>query len=42
MEQGSVLIVMVAALVIPIAMARLNVSNIPTVVAEIITGIILG
>ena len=42
MEKGSVLIVMVAALVIPIAMARLNVSNIPTVVAEIITGIILG
>lgn len=42
MEQGSVLIVMVAALVIPIAMARLNVSNIPTAVAEIITGIILG
>ena len=42
MEQGSVLIVMVAALVIPIAMARLNVSNIPTAVAEIITGVILG
>lgn len=42
MEQGSVLIVMVAALVIPIAMARLNVSNIPTAVAEIIAGIILG
>ncbi len=42
MEQGSVLIVMVAALVIPIAMARMKVSSIPTAVAEIITGIILG
>lgn len=42
MEQVSVLIVMVAALIIPIAMARLKVSNIPTVVAEIIVGIVLG
>lgn len=42
MEQFSVLIVMVAALIIPIAMARLKFSNIPTAVAEIIAGIILG
>lgn len=42
MEQVSVLIVMVAALIIPIAMARLKVSTIPTAVAEIIVGIILG
>lgn len=42
MEQISVLIVMVAALIIPIAMARLKVSNIPTAVAEIIVGILLG
>ena len=42
MEQVSVLIVMVAALIIPIAMARLKVSTIPTAVAEIIVGILLG
>ncbi|MGM9891258.1 monovalent cation:proton antiporter family protein [Limosilactobacillus sp.] len=42
MEQVAVLIVMVAALVIPIVMARFRVSSVPTAVAEIITGIILG
>lgn len=42
MEQVSVLIVMVAALIIPIAMARFKVSTIPTAVAEIIVGIVLG
>lgn len=42
MEQLSLLIVMLAALIIPIAMARFKVSSIPTAVAEILTGIILG
>ena len=42
MEQGAVLIVMVAALVIPIAMARFKLPSVPTAVAEIVTGIILG
>lgn len=36
------LIVMVAALIIPIVMARFQLSSIPTAVAEIIVGIILG
>lgn len=42
MEQLSFLIVMVAALIIPIFMARMHISNIPTAVAEIVTGIIIG
>lgn len=42
MEQISVLIIMVAALIIPIVMARFKVSNVPTAVAEIVMGIILG
>ena len=42
MEQVSVLIVMVAALIIPIIMARFKVSTVPTAVAEIVMGIILG
>lgn len=36
------LIIMLAALVIPIAMARFKVSSVPTAVAEIVAGIILG
>ncbi|MBP2057407.1 CPA2 family monovalent cation:H+ antiporter-2/trk system potassium uptake protein TrkA [Lactobacillus colini] len=42
MEQLSIFIVALAALTIPILMARLNISTIPTAVAEIIAGIILG
>lgn len=42
MEQLSMLIVMVAALIIPIVMARFELSSIPTAVAEIIVGIVLG
>ena len=42
MQQLSLLIVMLAALIIPIIMARFKVSSIPTAIAEIITGIILG
>ncbi|NGC78931.1 potassium transporter [Lactobacillus reuteri] len=42
MQQLSMLIVMLAALIIPIIMARFRVSSIPTAVAEILTGIILG
>lgn len=42
MEQLSLLIVMVAALVIPLVMARFNIASVPTAVAEILTGIILG
>lgn len=42
MEQLSLLIVMVAALLIPLVMARFNISSVPTAVAEIVTGIILG
>lgn len=42
MQQLSMLIVMLAALVIPIIMARFKVSSIPTAVAEIIVGILLG
>lgn len=41
MQQLSLLIVMLAALIIPIIMARFKVSSIPTAIAEIITGIIL-
>ena len=42
MEQLSLLIVMVAALIIPLVMARFKISSVPTAVAEIVTGIILG
>lgn len=38
----SLLIVSLAALVIPILMARFKINAIPTAVAEIVTGIILG
>lgn len=42
MEQISIFIVALAALTIPILMARLKISTIPTAVAEIIAGIVLG
>lgn len=42
MEQLSIFIVALAALTIPILMARLKISTIPTAVAEIIAGIVLG
>lgn len=42
MEQLSIFIVALAALAIPILMARLKISTVPTAVAEIIAGIILG
>lgn len=42
MEQLSMFIVILAALVIPIVMARFKIGSVPTAVAEIITGIILG
>lgn len=42
MERLSFLIVMLAALVIPIAMARFKIASVPTAVAEIVTGIIIG
>ena len=42
MEQLSLLIVMVAALIIPLVMARFKISSVPTAVAEIVTGIVLG
>lgn len=42
MEQLSMFIIMLAALLIPILMARFRVSSVPTAVAEIIVGIILG
>lgn len=42
MAQLSLLVVMVAALVTPLLMARFKISFIPTAVAEIIVGIILG
>lgn len=35
MEQVSIIIVMLAALVIPILMARFKISGVPTAVAEI-------
>ena len=38
----SIFIVSLAALVIPIVMARFRINAIPTAVAEIVTGIILG
>lgn len=42
MEQLSLFLVVLLALVIPIFMARFNVNNVPTAVAEIIVGIIMG
>lgn len=42
MQQLSMLIVMLAALIIPIAMARFKVSSVPTAVAEIVVGILIG
>ena len=42
MQQLSMLIIMLAALIIPIAMARFKVSSVPTAVAEIVAGILLG
>lgn len=42
MSQLSILIVMLAALLVPLMMARFQVSNMPTAIAEIIIGIIIG
>ncbi|MBB1099342.1 monovalent cation:proton antiporter family protein [Limosilactobacillus sp. WF-MT5-A] len=42
MQQLSLLIVMLAALIIPIIMVRFKVSSVPTAVAEILTGIVIG
>lgn len=42
MEQLSMFIIMFSALLIPILMARFRVASVPTAVAEIIVGIILG
>lgn len=42
MEELSLVIVMVAALVIPLVMAHFRITSVPTAVAEIVTGIILG
>lgn len=42
MDKISFLIVMFAALIIPIVMARFKIANVPTAVAEIIVGIIIG
>ncbi|WP_155287268.1 cation:proton antiporter family protein [Lacticaseibacillus zhaodongensis] len=42
MAQFSLLIVLVAALVTPLVMARFKISFIPTAVAEIIVGVIIG
>ena len=42
MTQLSMFIVMLAALVIPIMMARFKITSVPTAVAEIVVGIILG
>ncbi|RVU69899.1 MULTISPECIES: monovalent cation:proton antiporter family protein [Lactobacillus] len=42
MEQLSLFLVVLLALVIPIFMARFKVNNVPTAVAEIIVGIIMG
>lgn len=42
MAQLSMFIVILAALVIPIAMARFKIGSVPTAVAEIVTGIVLG
>lgn len=42
MSQLSLFIVVLLALVIPIFMARFNVNTVPTAVAEIVTGIVVG
>lgn len=42
MSQLSILIVMLAALLVPLMMARFQVSNMPTAIAEIIIGIVIG
>lgn len=42
MEQLSIFIVMLAALLVPLLMARFEVSTLPTAVAEILIGIIIG
>lgn len=42
MSQLSLFLVVLLALVIPIVMARFNVTNVPTAVAEIIVGIVMG
>lgn len=42
MAQLSLFLVVLLALVIPIFMARFNVNNVPTAVAEIIVGIVMG
>lgn len=42
MEQLSMFLVILAALLIPILMARFRVTTVPTAVAEIVTGIVLG
>lgn len=42
MSQLSILIVMLAALIVPLLMARFQVSNMPTAIAEIIIGIVIG
>ena len=42
MTQLSMFIVVLAALVIPITMARFKVTSMPTAVAEIVVGIVLG
>lgn len=42
MGQWSILIVLLAALIVPIVMARFNIRSVPTAVAEILIGIVLG
>lgn len=42
MEQLSIFIVMLSALVVPLIMARFEVSTLPTAVAEILIGIVIG
>lgn len=42
MEQISIIIVLLSALAIPILMARFKISGVPTAVAEIVMGIIIG
>lgn len=42
MSQLSILIVMLAALLVPLLMAHFQVSNMPTAIAEILIGIVIG
>ncbi len=42
MNQLSLLIILLAALVIPLAMARFKITFLPTAVVEIIVGVFLG